>query len=355
MGCRPVSEVGHGAATTAASPATTSSRSRGSDGKRWHDTRPRCAKRIAVPESNRPQLTLQRSTRRPKRPVPHDQVVTPGQRDHQDRQAPGCVDHPASGPSIDRRSPIDTQAMAVQPPPLSGESQDDPRAAIIADNIAQTTKMCAKNQQTVLEKLRAAPSSQGVVANLEAMSPEKFEIIRLSLVRSNQDGVTKWTASKNKRMVDFYRNQVLIYSIPPRDELRPEQLAEAKRIHTEKYREKTARETGAKIAANGPPWISYESFQRLTDDDIDQLTGDQISRLVYRTEPRDVNPAIICPQCQTKGHVTTQRSKAKRGRVWGKATGAVLTAGLSLFATGLSRKEWVTHASCANCGSRWTF
>jgi hypothetical protein len=64
---------------------------------------------------------------------------------------------------------------------------------------------------------------------------------------------------------------------------------------------------------------------------------------------------IVCPQCRTAGHVTTRKVKAKKGISGGKATGAVLTAGLSILATGLSRKELVTRAACANCGSQWTF
>jgi uncharacterized CHY-type Zn-finger protein len=68
-----------------------------------------------------------------------------------------------------------------------------------------------------------------------------------------------------------------------------------------------------------------------------------------------VNPAIICPQCQTTGHVSTLPTKRKKGVSGGKATGAVLTLGLSLLATGLSRKEHVTQAHCGNCNSTWDF
>lgn len=64
---------------------------------------------------------------------------------------------------------------------------------------------------------------------------------------------------------------------------------------------------------------------------------------------------IICPHCQTKGSVTTQRIKKKVGVSGGKATGAVLTCGLSLFATGLSRKDTLTEASCSNCNSTWVY
>ena len=43
----------------------------------------------------------------------------------------------------------------------------------------------------------------------------------------------------------------------------------------------------------------------------------------------------------------------KKGISGGKATGAVLTGGLSLLATGLSRKEMVREAYCYNCKMTW--
>jgi hypothetical protein len=64
---------------------------------------------------------------------------------------------------------------------------------------------------------------------------------------------------------------------------------------------------------------------------------------------------IVCPQCQKRGSVRTENVSMKRGISGGKATGAILTGGLSLLATGLSRKENVTEAKCSNCGSVWHF
>ena len=64
---------------------------------------------------------------------------------------------------------------------------------------------------------------------------------------------------------------------------------------------------------------------------------------------------IICPQCQVKGHVTTFKVTLKKGVSGGKVTGAILTGGLSLLATGLSRNEAATEAKCTNCGSVWHF
>lgn len=66
-------------------------------------------------------------------------------------------------------------------------------------------------------------------------------------------------------------------------------------------------------------------------------------------------PAFVCPHCQEKGKVLTKPIKKKAGISGAKATGAILTGGVSLLATGLSRKEAVTEAHCVNCNSTWHF
>lgn len=66
-------------------------------------------------------------------------------------------------------------------------------------------------------------------------------------------------------------------------------------------------------------------------------------------------PAFICPHCQEKGKVLTKSIKKKVGISGAKATGAILTGGVSLLATGLSRKDAVTEAHCVNCNSTWHF
>jgi hypothetical protein len=64
---------------------------------------------------------------------------------------------------------------------------------------------------------------------------------------------------------------------------------------------------------------------------------------------------IVCPHCQVRGRVHTKQVKVKRGISGGKATGAVMTLGWSVLATGLSRKENATQATCKNCHSTWMF
>lgn len=75
--------------------------------------------------------------------------------------------------------------------------------------------------------------------------------------------------------------------------------------------------------------------------------------LTEKTPPP--NPHMICPHCNTKGNITTKQEQQKVGVSGGKATAAVLTGGVSLLATGLSRKTDVTRATCATCGNTWTF
>lgn len=66
------------------------------------------------------------------------------------------------------------------------------------------------------------------------------------------------------------------------------------------------------------------------------------------------NPHVICPHCQTTGTVRTATREVKNGISGGKATGAVLTGGLSTVATGLSQKRKVNFARCDNCEVEWT-
>jgi uncharacterized paraquat-inducible protein A len=67
------------------------------------------------------------------------------------------------------------------------------------------------------------------------------------------------------------------------------------------------------------------------------------------------NPALVCPHCQTKGRVRVKAVQRKKGISGAKATGALLTGGVSMLATGLSRKEGSTQAHCDRCNSTWDF
>lgn len=68
-----------------------------------------------------------------------------------------------------------------------------------------------------------------------------------------------------------------------------------------------------------------------------------------------LSPQMVCPHCQWKGCVRVKRVKVKQGISGGKATGALLTGGVSLLATGLSRKSKVSEAYCTHCFTTWQF
>jgi hypothetical protein len=73
---------------------------------------------------------------------------------------------------------------------------------------------------------------------------------------------------------------------------------------------------------------------------------------VYRGRQGN-SPRVACPHCGVTGGVDVRRVKQKKGISGGKATAAVLTAGISILGTGLSRKEKVSEAHCKNCNVTW--
>jgi len=62
---------------------------------------------------------------------------------------------------------------------------------------------------------------------------------------------------------------------------------------------------------------------------------------------------IECPHCHAEDTVRTKQMKHKSGSSGGKATAAALAAGLSVLATGLSRKEKRTQLTCGACKVPW--
>lgn len=69
----------------------------------------------------------------------------------------------------------------------------------------------------------------------------------------------------------------------------------------------------------------------------------------------ELKAEVICPHCHVKGKVHTKPIAKKKGISGGKATAAILTAGVSLIAVGLSREDDMTEAHCINCDSTWAF
>lgn len=68
-----------------------------------------------------------------------------------------------------------------------------------------------------------------------------------------------------------------------------------------------------------------------------------------------INAPMICPHCHEKGRIRTKPVKLKKGISGAKATAALLTGGVTMLATGLSRKEDYTQAHCENCSNTWVF
>lgn len=109
-----------------------------------------------------------------------------------------------------------------------------------------------------------------------------------------------------------------------------------------------------------------EYFTKLSDGSIRTFTELQAARN-YATEnglrvgvrsaitelPEGVKK-VACPHCNKVGDVTHKAVRVKKGISGSKATAGLFTGGLSLWVTGLSRKEDATEAYCKNCGTRWT-
>jgi hypothetical protein len=68
-----------------------------------------------------------------------------------------------------------------------------------------------------------------------------------------------------------------------------------------------------------------------------------------------LNSMMVCPHCNTRGQIRTKGVVNKKGVSGGKATAAIFTGGISLLATGLSRKEAATEARCGTCRNQWSF
>ena len=62
---------------------------------------------------------------------------------------------------------------------------------------------------------------------------------------------------------------------------------------------------------------------------------------------------LICPHCQEKGHVRTERIYVKKGNSDDKATGSISIFGIFGLVTG--RIIQMTKAHCSNCKSTWQY
>lgn len=99
-------------------------------------------------------------------------------------------------------------------------------------------------------------------------------------------------------------------------------------------------------------WDGEQWTEHYSDDSQEQEPG-AFRRWITQADKKERDAKIRCPHCGEVGKVTTQPNRVKRGVSGGKATGAVLTGGVSILATGLSRKQTVTELRCKNCGMKW--
>lgn len=78
-----------------------------------------------------------------------------------------------------------------------------------------------------------------------------------------------------------------------------------------------------------------------------------IANIFIQTNKSKPKSFVNCPHCNTTGFVYAKTLTVKKGISGGKATGAILTGGLSILATGLSRKEERTKLHCKKCDMTW--
>ena len=106
--------------------------------------------------------------------------------------------------------------------------------------------------------------------------------------------------------------------------------------------------------------FAFEKKPNLNETDDDRRVREQAERLRQRDRADrwthgHKNVEMVCPHCDTRGEVRTKSKQVKKGVSGGKAAGAILTGGVSLLATGLSRREGMTEAHCGNCHNKWMF
>lgn len=108
--------------------------------------------------------------------------------------------------------------------------------------------------------------------------------------------------------------------------------------------------------------IQMDIQSRTMEQRMKTMTPEELKQLQEETQAQTFNEAygqlynqIICPHCGLKGVVRTKQITKKHGISGAKATGAILTGGFSLLATGLSKKENITEAHCTNCNQTWHY
>lgn len=96
-----------------------------------------------------------------------------------------------------------------------------------------------------------------------------------------------------------------------------------------------------------------DDYSYTDDKNILLRAADSLSEFSNNTAVAGMkhNSQLVCPLCMKSGNVYTKLVKRKKGLSGGKATAAILTGGISMLGTGLSRKEKQTECYCKNCRS----
>jgi hypothetical protein len=118
----------------------------------------------------------------------------------------------------------------------------------------------------------------------------------------------------------------------------------------------TARKEKEKRAAMSPLELQEYVQNEAAIADINRRAREEKRKQASDTfDYGALNSAMICPHCNTRGQIRTKGVVNKKGVSGGKATAAIFTGGISLLATGLSRKEAATQARCGTCRNQWSF
>jgi len=98
--------------------------------------------------------------------------------------------------------------------------------------------------------------------------------------------------------------------------------------------------------------MSYSAAVRVLEN---QTKGMSVEERPQFLRHGALSDQMVCVHCQQRGSVRTKVIVKNAGISGAKVTAAIFTCGLSLFVTGLSRKEPATKAYCTNCFQTWTF
>ena len=96
--------------------------------------------------------------------------------------------------------------------------------------------------------------------------------------------------------------------------------------------------------------VMKAAIQRYYPAVLDQGVGRRTHVYFIANAQGEMEEIAIDTDAPVYGNITK-----KTGMSGGQAAAGLLTGGISLLATGLSRKELTTQAHCSDCGNSWVF